>query len=141
VDDPKVCKVDAKAIYGTCKDNAKGDFQAEKDACHNKSHSCVDGCRTDRGTCTDPVDATRADAVAACNATKTSEIQTCHSLYPNPQDAPALADCIQNAKVKGFLCREDAREAAAPGLEGCRQDFRTCFQACPASPSAAFLDL
>ena len=49
--------------------------------------------------------------------------------------------CIDQAQAVAFQCRDDAREAAKPGFEACRQAFKACVQGCPAaSPSGAFLD-
>ena len=138
VDDPKACKMTAKQTFAACQAQCKDDFQTVKDACHGKSHACVDGCRVDRDNCDVPVQAQLDAAVAACNATKTTAIQNCNAIFP--PGSQALADCIFNAKVNAFLCREDAQEAAAPGFQACRQSFISCVQGCPASPSGAFLD-
>jgi hypothetical protein len=130
VDDPKACKIAAKATFATCEGDCKNTFQIEKDACHHKSHTCVDGCRINRENCDAPVQAQLDASVAACDATKTAAIQACNG----------DENCIFNAKVNAFLCREDAREVAAPGFQACGQSFISCVQGCPASPSGAFLD-
>jgi hypothetical protein len=137
VDDPKACKAAAKTTYGACQAQCKDDFQTEKDACHGKSHACVDGCRVTRDNCKQPVQDQEDAAMAACQASKQTAIQNCNSIFPPGTDRD---NCIFNAKVNAFLCREDAREAAAAGFQPCRSAFMSCVQGCPASPSGAFLD-
>ncbi len=67
--------------------------------------------------------------IAACNATRETAIQNCRDLYPN--DPVALDQCIDNAQVEAFQCRDTAREARRPDIENCRALFRACAQACP----------
>jgi hypothetical protein len=130
-DDPKQCRLDAKAEYKTCGAACREDFQIGKDACRNLDHDCVEACRADRDACKDPVQASLDAAVAQCKATKQAAIAAC-----NGDDA-----CIDQAQAVAFQCRDAAREAAKPGFEACRQAFKTCVQGCPAaSPSGAFVD-
>ncbi len=138
VGNPATClqqaKQNAVACLGTCRTN----FLVEIDACHHKSHSCVDGCRATRTSCAAPIVAQLNAAIAACNATRDQQIQNCNQSFP--PGSPGLADCIENAQVQAFMCREDAQEQAQPSLNQCQQNFVGCVQNCPASPSGAFLD-
>jgi len=125
--DPRQCKAEAKAAYKQCKADCREDFQIAKDACRNLDHQCVEQCRSDRQTCRQPIlDQLYAD-IAACNSVRDAAIQSC-KLIPDPD----LRDkCIDSAQVAAFVCRDQARETARPGLRGCRLQFRDCVRACP----------
>jgi hypothetical protein len=133
---PQQCKQDAKTAYKTCSAECKEDFQLAKDVCRNRDHTCVEQARADRETCRQPFEDQLASDVAACNLTLhgdgTAEnpgaINTCKSLYGD--GTPDLDQCIDNAQVAAFECRDQAHEDAHPGFEGCRQDFRTHVEAC-----------
>jgi hypothetical protein len=119
--DPKTCKLEAKDGYRACGAACREDFQITKDVCRNRDHACVEQCRTDRQACNAPVQTTLDAAVAVCKATKQAAITAC-----NGDDA-----CIDQAQAVAFGCRDDAREAARPGFQACRETFKTCAQACP----------
>jgi hypothetical protein len=135
---PGACRMQAHQNFATCLGTCRTNFQVEIDACHHKSHTCVDACRNDRTSCDAPILATLIAAITACDATRDAAIQNCDNLYP--PGSQARADCIEQAQVDAFECREDANEQAQPSLTQCQQNFVPCVQACPASPSGAFLD-
>lgn len=120
--DPKLCRSEAKDAFKACYATCREDFQVAKDACRNRDHACVEVCRADRQVCKAPIQATLDAALADCKATKLAAIALC-----NGDDA-----CIDQAQAVAFVCRDDAHEAARPGLLACRQAFKTCVQACPA---------
>jgi hypothetical protein len=128
--DPRQCVHDAKDEYNGAKADCREDFQVAKDACRHKDHTCVEGCRADRETCRQPVEDQLATDVAACNTQRDSAKANCHSLYAD--GTPELDQCIDNAQVQAFECRDMARETAHPGFVSCRQGFRMCVEACPA---------
>jgi len=125
----KQCKLDAVVAYKVCKTACREDFQVAKDACKKRDHACAEACRADREDCRQPVLDARDAARAQCNADRDAAIDTCRSLYA--PDTPERDACIDQAQVDAFRCRDDAREAARPGLQACRAAFRTCVQACP----------
>jgi hypothetical protein len=139
--DVPACRLQAKQDAKTCVANCREDFQVTKDACQNRDHGCVEGCRALRDMCTDPILTTLAGKIAMCNADRDADIATCHQLYPLPSQAMALDQCIDDAQVAAFVCRDDARETARTDLVPCRQNFLSCAKGCPpaSSPSAAFL--
>ncbi len=156
--DPVQCKIDAKTQYKSDKAGCVEDFQVQKDACRNKDHLCVEQCRSNRADCRAPVQQQLDQDIQACNQKKCvggtndgancSDISecpgatkcqrpaftNCDNLYgpnsPNP-DPDNFDQCIDNAQVDAFECRDAAHEAAHPGFEQCRQDFQSCVQACP----------
>jgi hypothetical protein len=73
----------------------------------------------------------RTSRVAACNAQLATDKQDCQTAFPD--DPAGLDQCIDNAQLKAFVCRDSAREQAGPGFESCRQQFKTCVQTCPPS--------
>jgi hypothetical protein len=127
--DPVQCKADAKDAYALCKDACREDCQLAKDICHNRNHACVELCRDARDVCLQPVIDQLVSDVADCKATRDTEVQNCKDLYAD--GTPERHTCIDNAQVKAFQCRDQAREDARPGFEACRQDFQTCALACP----------
>ena len=123
------CKDTAKQNFRTCNANCLEDFQVAVDACLNRDHACVEQCRADRDGCRQPIlDQLNSD-IAACNARRDSDIQNCKNIFPD--GSPEQEQCIDNAQVQAFECRDQARENARPGLESCRQAFRSCVQQCP----------
>jgi len=123
------CRDTAKQNFRTCNANCLEDFQVAVDACLNRDHACVERCRADRDGCRQPIlDQLNSD-IAACNARRDSDIQNCKNIFP--EGSPEQEQCIDNAQVQAFECRDQARENARPGLESCRQAFRSCVQQCP----------
>lgn len=123
------CKLDARTAYKAAQAECKEDFQVDKDACRHKDHACVEQCRADREGCRQPVEDQLASDVAACNAQRDAAKANCHSLYAD--GTPELDQCIDNAQVQAFECRDMARETAHPGFHACRESFKSCVQGCP----------
>lgn len=132
VDVPQ-CRRDAKAAFDACQAVCREDVQVARDACINRDHACVEQCRDDRATCRAPILATFDAAIAVCAATRASDVAACEAAFG--AGTPELDQCIDNAQVTAFLCRDAAREAARPGIVACRQGFVTCVRACPAPPA------
>jgi hypothetical protein len=126
--DPRQCRLDAKDQHTADKAVCVEDFQVGKDACRHKDHTCVEQCRADRDGCRQPVQDQLDSDIAACNAQRDAAKAVCHSLYDG---TPELDQCIANAQVNAFVCRDTAREAAHPGFQSCRQGFQSCVQLCP----------
>jgi len=140
--DVNQCKMDARDAKKICKAGCIEDFQVAKDACRHRDHACVEQCRADREACRQPVQTQLDSDIAACNATRgghnpdSGAIGSCYAQY-GPSGAtpdPALLDqCIDNAQVAAFECRDMKHEIARPGFETCRVNFQSCVQACPAA--------
>src|SRR5262249_51507115 len=122
VDDPKQCRADAAQAYVACGKGCLEDFQFAKDTCRNKDHDCVETCREERGTCEQPIRDALDQAVAQCQTDKKAAVLLC---------APDDTQCIMDALVVAFRCRDQARENAKHGLTTCRQGFKDCATACP----------
>jgi hypothetical protein len=129
--DPRQCRVDAKQQRQDAIAVCVEDFQVTMDACRHKDHTCVEQCRADRDGCRQPVQDQLDSDIAACNAQRDVDKADCHVAYPD--GGPELDQCIDNAQVKAFVCRDTAREAARPGFQSCRQGFRSCVQQCPSA--------
>jgi len=135
----RACKLDAKDVLVRCIATCREDFQLAKDTCLDRDHVCVEACRATRGECRAPILVVFEDAILACADARQTAIDNCRALYePN---TPQRDECVDQAQLDAFRCRDDAREAARPGLTDCRDAFRTCAEACPpaGSPSGAFL--
>jgi len=136
----RACKLDAKDVLLGCIATCREEFQLAKDTCLDRDHACVEACRAERSQCRAPIVAVLEDALAACGEVRQTAIDTCRALYE--PDTPERDACIDQAQLAAFRCRDEAREAARPGLAACRDAFRVCAQACPppvASPSGAFV--
>jgi hypothetical protein len=132
------CVLDAKVELKDCKTGCTEDFQVAKDDCFNRDHACMEVCRARREECRL---ATGIDAdFAACRATLQGAKQRCRDT--NPAGSPELDQCIDQAQVVAFQCRDDARERARRALKACRRAFRACAMACPpADPNAPPVDI
>jgi len=127
--DRRQYKIDAKLIKRACKIGCREDFRTQKDLCLDRDHICVEGCRATRDACRQPFEDQRDADIDQCNATRSAEVQNCKDLFP--ADSPEREQCIDNALVTAFVCRDQARESARPGLRACRDDFRMCAEGCP----------
>ncbi len=125
----KQCLAGAVADYKSCQADCREDFQVAKDACKNRDHACAEGCRADRAECRRPTLEQLQTAIDDCNATRDAAIANCRSLYG--EGTPERDQCIDNAQVAAFECRDQANEDARPGLKACRHQFRQCVEACP----------
>src|SRR5262245_47282006 len=121
------CLGDARGEFNECRGQCNEDFQAAKDDCLNRDHECVEICRAEREECrlASGIDA----ALAACDATLRAAKERCRT--NNAAGSPELDQCIDQAQVVAFQCRDAARERARPALRTCRAQFRACAQACP----------
>lgn len=124
------CRRDAKAAFLDCRATCKEDFQVAKDVCLNRDHECVEQCRADRYTCKQPIYAQADAAKVQCNNTRDDAIDTCRALYG--EGTAERDQCVDNAQVDAFRCRDMANEAARPGLRACRDTYQACAQTCPA---------
>jgi hypothetical protein len=127
--DPRQCRLDATNQHKDAKAACVEDNQVGIDACRHKDHTCVEQCRADRDGCRQPVQDQLDTDIVACNAQRDADKAVCHSLYAD--GTPELDQCIANAQVTAFVCRDTAREAAHPGFQTCRQNFKSCVQQCP----------
>ena len=122
-----LCILTAKLDYKECKAECKEEFQVAKDACLDRDHGCVEVCRALRAYCRE---LTGLDAaIATCNATLYAAKQTCRNDNPIV-GSPERDQCIDRAQVEAFQCRDDAREAARPGLRQCKRLSRYCVRSC-----------
>src|SRR5262245_12773362 len=121
------CVKAATVEYKECKGVCKEDYQTAKDACINKDHICVDSCREERTECRE---ATGFDAaIDACNDTRDAAIADCKALFG--AGTPERDQCIDNAQLAAFQCRDQAREDFKDALKACRTAFRSCVADCP----------
>jgi hypothetical protein len=126
---PRQCRRDAKAAYKTCKASCRETLQFQKDVCRNRDHDCVEACRAARDTCREPVETDLETRITQCRTARDAAIQNCRALFA---DGTAEQDqCIDNAQVAAFQCRDGATEAVRPGFVACDDAFRACAEACP----------
>jgi len=130
------CVADAVAAKKDCKARCKDDFLVAKDSCRNVDHACADACRVGRSTCYDGPLAGVDACLAECNTALETAKAVCRTPQEPPRDEAALDQCIDDAQVVGFKCRDDCRETLDRAtLKLCRKAFHDCIQACPPAPA------
>jgi hypothetical protein len=75
----------------------------------------------ERDACTRPILDQLEVAITGCNTERDSDVAASKIAFPL---GPARDQCIDNAQVEAFMCKDDAREAAAPGLRQCQDAFQ-----------------
>src|SRR5262245_51344235 len=121
------CIKAATVEYKECKGVCKEDYQTAKDACINKDHVCVEACREERADCRE---ATGFDAaIRACNDAQEIAIANCKQIFG--PGTPERDQCIDNAQLDGFQCRDQVREDHKDALKACRTAFKACRGDCP----------
>lgn len=128
-ENPRVCRRTANRDFAACGGECREDLQVGRDACLHRDHDCVETCRDTRTTCTEPLRQQVRAALVDCAATRDAAVATCHTLYAD--GTGDLDQCIDNAQVARFTCGDQAHEAARPGLQACRAQFRDCAVGCP----------
>ncbi len=113
-----------RSAVATCNQTAN----TARSACFDKDATCVQSCRDTRTTCGQPTQATLAAALESCENTRRTAGATCEATTPVGSERQA---CIQIADANAFVCRDDAREAAAPGLTACEKAYVPCVRSCP----------
>lgn len=101
---------------------------ADKSACLAKDAACVQSCRDLRTACTTPLQNAIDAAVESCEAARRTAVATCEATTP---PGPERDACIEAADSAAFVCRDEAREAQAPGLAECTKTYVGCVRACP----------
>jgi hypothetical protein len=89
--------------------------------------ACEGACGRALGSCARNVMATARSCVQGCGG----------SVHHESEDGSS--DGGQSHGDRG-ACAHGCASAAHDGLEGCRDDFETCMEACGGSPSGAFVD-
>src|SRR5262249_25235739 len=112
-------------------------YQVAKDDCSNKDHACMEQCREVRVDCIDST--TLPGDLTACRDQLQQDKQDCRNAHPN--DPTGLNQCIDQAQVVAFLCRQAARQKAKPAIATCRAGFRSCARDCgPPNPPSDVVD-
>ena len=114
----------SNAAVATCNQVAA----ADKSACLAKDAACVQSCGDLRTACAQPLQTAIDAAIESCEATRRTAVATCVATTP---PGPERDACIETADSTAFVCRDDAREAQAPGLAACTKAYVGCVRACP----------
>jgi len=124
------CKTEAKREYRECKGECKEAYRFAKDMCFKIDDPCVDDCQLARHQCATPIRDARDAAIAVCDAALAGDKAACRATFGD--GTPERDQCIDDAQLVAFICRDNAREAARPALKACRADFKDCVRAsCP----------
>ena len=127
-----LCRDDAREERKLCKMECVETYQVAKDECRNVDHGCAEACRASRRVCLDLPLEGLAECKDACQATKTAVIAGCRETYDSETQSTALDECIDDAQVASFVCRDECREAIdRDEVRTCRKAFRACIRTCP----------
>ena len=132
------CVKDATQAKTLCNAQCQQTFLAAKDMCRNIDHDCADACRAALGVCLDGTNQngplpTLDACVDVCNASLETAKANCRQIYqPGTTDR---ANCIDQAQVTAFQCRDTCREGVAAEIRACRMTNHACIMACPPPPA------
>jgi hypothetical protein len=126
----KACVQDARNQLAGCVTLCKEGFLAAKDDCRDIYHPCADACRATRNGCVGEVlIALETCKEENCEGPLETARDLCKVAYP--KGSPERDQCIDNAQVVAFQCRDTCREGVAGDLKACRAAFKTCIKECP----------
>jgi len=127
-----LCKDDAREERLLCKMECVESYHVAKDDCRDVDHGCAEACRAARRVCLDlPLDGLAA-CKDSCKVTKDAAIASCRETYDADTQAAALDECIDDAQVVSFMCRDECREAInRDEVRTCRKAYRACIRTCP----------
>mgnify|MGYP005833400481 CR=1 FL=1 len=124
------CVQDAQDEYKECIAVCRETMQVSKDLCRNVDHECAETCRQAYIDCIGPYIEALEACKDDCDAQREQDVQACRDEFGgNPA---ALDDCIDQAQVQAFMCRDRCREQTQirARLTQCRQALRSCIQGC-----------
>ena len=133
------CVQDARAEMLQCKSTCQDNFVVAKDMCRNVDHSCADACRAGRDACVaGPLGALQS-CIDGCDTTLYGAKTDCRNQFGQNGTTPdpaQLDQCIDNAQITAFTCRDGCRENLdKKALKQCRITFQACIRACPPPPA------
>lgn len=125
------CVQDAQDEYKECIAVCRETMQVSKDLCRNVDHDCAESCRQAYTECIGPHIEALEGCKDDCEADREDDVQACRDQFGG--DPEALDDCVDQAQVQAFMCRDRCREQTQirAHLTQCRQQLRSCIQACP----------
>ena len=127
-----LCRNDAREERQLCKMECVETYHVAKDECRNVDHGCAEACRASRRVCLDLPLEGLAECKDVCRETKTAAVGACRETYDPETQSAALDECIDDAQVTSFICRDECREAVdRDEVRTCRKAFRACIRTCP----------
>jgi hypothetical protein len=117
--------------YKLCKQTCREEFRAEKILCWGGDDDCSEACRLALTACLEAPLSQLDGCRATCRTTLQEAKQACRDQYP--EDPDGLAQCITNARLDAFWCRERCREGVYDALKACRQAAKACIDDCIAA--------
>ena len=128
IDPAKQCRKDARNDRHDCIAVCQDNYQAAAALCGTP---CVQQCGVDRKACRGPVDDQLRADIKACNTALSDAVRLCRQQEQADPDNFDKDACIDAAQITAFICRDDAREAAFPAMNLCRETYHACVRACP----------
>jgi len=122
------CIAQARTAKQSCVKDCQTSFQDARIGCLNIDPTCAAACESTEATCTAPFLAILGPCLDTCD----SQLQTAKQACP-PLSDPTHADCIDQAQLAAFNCRDTCRDdpQVSPGLQECRQAYYACLKGCP----------
>jgi hypothetical protein len=125
----RLCELEARRARSTARTQCNQTANADKSACLKKNAACSEACRDARTACDAPALSAVGSGIAACEADRRAAAASCRAA--NPVGTPLLDQCLEDADTDAFVCRNAAKQAQAPALAACVQEYVGCVRACP----------
>lgn len=126
------CLEAARGDYRECRQAANAALLLERQLCLGRDPACVRACAAREQDCGDATGI--GPAIEACLGQERAAVSACRTRFPLTE-SKKIEQCIDNARIAGFQCRNRARTGTAPELRRCRADFDACADGCgPGEP-------
>lgn len=123
------CVKEARARLKTrtveARDAAREAFATEFTSCFGPGAECASGCMDAQAECQEPFNDAAKAARDVCKANFDKALDDCRAA-----SEPDPVQCASAARLTQFACNQDAAADAAPGLQGCSNEFGQCTAAC-----------
>lgn len=104
---------------------ARDKFSDEFTSCFGPGADCASACMTAQAVCQEPFNTAAATARGNCAAKFQEDLDKCR--LPGELDPQ---QCASAARLVQFACNQEAAADAAPGIQGCNDEFGQCTAAC-----------
>lgn len=123
------CIQAARGEYRECLTIAGTTRAAQKNTCLDRDLACVQACESRREDCDEATGL--APGFVACTDQLQAEVQRCRNDFA--ARATKREQCIDQARVSGFQCRNAVRRSAGPARKACTAEFEVCADGCGAA--------
>lgn len=124
----KEARVRLKERTVDARNAARDQFASEFTSCFGPGAECASACMAAQAACQTPFNEAADTTRALCKANFDAALDGCRA-----EGETDPVQCASAARLTQFACNQDAASDAAPGLQGCAQEFGQCTAACASS--------